>query len=258
MNEMGSQSRKMRNQHRPARGVLPRSSPCGRSKLRAECLIEGIDPQIEVTARFLQAVDRQVLDVDGKPVSFLVVAGNRYASREEIAEHEMRIPSLPNRTASVKTANCEQAELTENGMPAGTLLWRWEPLHATVEAWTEAVEPGLHRVVVDVANRLEWDADASEQQNRMRSLYSTQLIMHSRDGAFVSLANPPSHLRHHAAACRNDGLWPVPVGEAGDRRTMLASPIHFHDYPDIPLETRTDSLDRQVARTRTASFRNAV
>ena len=84
-------------------------------------------------------------------------------NREEAVEHEMRIESLPNRTATIKPAGRERVELIENGAPAGALEWRWEPLHATVEAWIEEIAPGLRQVHINVANRLEWDGSSAEQ-----------------------------------------------------------------------------------------------
>jgi hypothetical protein len=201
--------------------------------LRAECLIEGQDPRVEVAVRFLQTVERQVLDAKGEPVDYLVVAGKRYASREETLEREVRLLAIPDRTATVKTAGSKRAKLVEKGAPAGDLMWRWEPLHATVEGWIEQIEPGLRRVRVEVANRLEW-CGAAREQTLMRTLHSVQVLLHSPDGAFASLADPPPHLREQSTTCHNDGLWPVPVGEAGDRRTILASPTPLEDYPANP------------------------
>lgn len=220
----------MEDRKRVARGVPPRGCPEGRSQLRAECLIEGLDPTVEVTVRVRQTVERQVLDARGDPVDFLVVAGTRYASREESVEHEVQVPSLPGRTARIEPAGTRRAELVENGIPVGALNWEWEPLHATIEAWIEEIAPGLRRVQVSVANRLEWDGGESRQP-LLRSFYSPEVVMHSPDGAFASLADPPVHLREQSASCRNEGLWPVPIGEAGDRRTMLASQVRLQDYP---------------------------
>ncbi len=212
--------------------VYPRGWPEGPSKLRAECLIEGSDPSIEVAVRFAQVVERQILDAAGEPVDELVVAGRSHESGRETVEREVRLAALPDRTAAIRTAGSTEAELTEKGAPAATIVWRWEPLHGTVEAWTEQIGPGLHRVEVDVANRLEWLGDEPERA-LLRTLRSTHVVMHSPDGAFVSLAHPPDHLRSEAAACHNEGLWPVPIGEAGDRRTILASPVAFEDYPPL-------------------------
>jgi hypothetical protein len=212
--------------------VHPRSWPAGRSHLRAECLIEGIEPRIDVTARFAQTVERQVLDAAGNPVEELIAAGRRYRGGEEPAEHEVTLTALPNRAAEIRTAGKRRAELTEHGAPAGAIAWNWEPLHATLEAWIDELEPGLRRVRVEIANRLEW-AGEPVRRARMRTLHSARLLLHSPDGAFASLANPPAHLREHSAACRNEGLWPVPLGEAGDRRTVLAAPVRLEDYPAI-------------------------
>jgi hypothetical protein len=227
----------MEDRKRVACGVPPRGCPEGRSQLRVKCLIEGSDPTVEVTVRVRQTVERQVLDARGAPVEYLIVAGRRYASRMEVVEHEIWIPSLPDRTACIEPAGARRGALVENGITAGALTWRWEPLHATIEAWIEEIAPGLGCVEVNVANRLEWTGAESERRLPMRAFYSTEVVMHSPDGAFASLTDPPAHLREHAAACHNEGLWPVPIGEAGDRRTMLASQIPLEDYPDVVPKT---------------------
>lgn len=162
--------------------VRPRGSPEGPSEVRAECLIAAADPEIEVTVRFAQTIERQVLGPSGDPVGELPVTGRRYTSGSETLEREVRLSGLPNRTAAIKTRGEERAELRENGAPAGAQVWCWEPQHCTVEAWTEEVRPGLHRVRVEVANRLEWDR-ATPEQNAMRTLRSTQVAIYSPDGS---------------------------------------------------------------------------
>jgi hypothetical protein len=221
----------MEESQRTTRGVFPRGWPDGRSQLLTECLIEGLDPSIDVTARFVQLAERRVLDPEGNLAEGgLIVAGKRYASREEAVEREIRIESLPNRTATVEPAGCKRAELIEKGAPAGALEWRWEPLHVTVEAWIEEIAANLRQVHINVANRLEWNGEADEQVAQ-RAFYLTALVLHSPDGAFASLTEPPPHLREQSATCHNEGLWPVPIGEVGDRRTILASPAPLEDYP---------------------------
>lgn len=212
--------------------VSPRAWPDGRELLHAECLIEGADPRVEVTARFSQTIRRQAHDADGNAVGSLLAAGRRYDSGEEMEEHEVTLSDLPNRTAELRTGGSRQGELREHGAPAGSIAWSWEPLHATVEAWVDEISPGLRRVRVELANRLEWDG-GDDERARMRTLHGAHLLLHSPDGAFVSLAQPPPDLREPATECRNEGLWPVPLGEAGDRRTMLAAPLRLDDYPSV-------------------------
>lgn len=182
--------------------------------------------------RFAQTVARHVVDVDGNPVEELVVAGRRHRGGEELEEHEVKLDSLPNRTAEIVTAGSRRAELREKGAPAGSLVWSWEPLHGTVEGWIDELRPGLRRVGVEIGNRLEYDCEDAEGARR-RALHATHLLLHSPDGAFVSLAQPPAHLHRQVAECRNQGLWPIPVGEAGDRRTVLAAPVRLDDYSRI-------------------------
>jgi hypothetical protein len=182
-------------------GVHPRGGPDGASELRAECLIAGVDPRIDVTVRFAQAIERQLLDPAEEPVEELIVTGRRYSSSEEMVEREVSLATLPYRTASIRTAGSERAELTEGGARAGVLLWRWEPLHATVEAWTDEIRPGLRRVRVAVANRLEWDRLAPEQ-NQMRTLHSTRVLIESNGGDLASLADPPPRRRRLTARAR--------------------------------------------------------
>jgi hypothetical protein len=45
----------------------------------------------------------------------------------------------------------------------------------------------------------------------------------------VSQTDPPAALRSAAGTCRNDGIWPVLVGEQGARHTLLGSPIILPD-----------------------------
>ena len=71
----------------------------------------------------------------------------------------------------------------------------------------------------------------------LHSLVSTHTILNVQGGEFVSLLDPPEHLRDPASACENMGAWPVLVGEPGQRDTMLSSPIILYDYPQIAPES---------------------
>jgi hypothetical protein len=181
-------------------GVYPRGWPDRAAEMLAECLIEGDWPEVEIEARFEQTVERRILDASGEPVDELLVTGRRYVPGEEAAAKEVRLASLPDRTAVLATADSERMELIEGGAPVGSVLWRWEPLHATVEAWTEEVRPGLHRVRVAVANRLEWQEDAPER-NRLCVLRTAQVVVESPDAAFASRVGQLSRL-HAAPAAR--------------------------------------------------------
>jgi hypothetical protein len=180
-------------------GIYPQGWPDRPSEMLAECLLEGERLEIEVEVRFHQAAERQVLNGNNDPVEQLVVTGHRYCSGEEMMEKELHLSSLPNRAAALAKADSEQMELVEGGALVGTVIWRWEPLHATVEAWAEELRPGLHRVRVTLANRLEWDGGAPDQ-NLMRALRSAQVFIESPDAAFASRVAPPPQLRDASTA----------------------------------------------------------
>ncbi|MGI8549896.1 MAG: hypothetical protein ACR2PL_03710 [Dehalococcoidia bacterium] len=86
-------------------------------------------------------------------------------------------------------------------------------------------------------------AARSRAEAMLQSLVSTHLILSLQDGAFGSSLDPPEAFRQQGAACHNRGLWPVLVGEEGERDAMLASPIILYDYPQIAPESPGDLFD---------------
>ena len=77
----------------------------------------------------------------------------------------------------------------------------------------------------------------------MRSLVSAHVVLGVEEGEFVSLLDPPEALRPVIDECHNQGVFPVLVGEEGQRDTMLASPIILYDYPQIAPESAGDLFD---------------
>jgi hypothetical protein len=77
----------------------------------------------------------------------------------------------------------------------------------------------------------------------LRSLVSAHVILSAQDGTFVSLLDPPMECAEAAAACQNIGVWPVLVGEKGEKDTVLSSPIILYDYPQLAPESPGDFFD---------------
>lgn len=168
-------------------GVYPIGWPEGPSRRQAECLIEGEDPSVEIAVSFLQLIEHGVLDADGEPVEELTVDGVRHTNWLETVECEVKIAEVPGRTASIAIGASEADDLLQDGTLAGRLVRRRETLHGTIEAWFDQVEPGLLRLNVSIANRLEWDGRSFEG-TLMHTLCSTDVTMCSFDAAFVSQA----------------------------------------------------------------------
>jgi len=74
---------------------------------------------------------------------------------------------------------------------------------------------------------------------------STHTIIEARGAEFLSLTDPPPESALAATGCDNIGTWPVLVGdeEAGQRDTILSSPIILYDYPKIAPESAGELCD---------------
>jgi hypothetical protein len=195
----------------PAHSAL---HPDDRSEVLAECLVRG--GEVDVRVRFLQVVRRQALR-DGEPVDEVTVGGERILSWDEATEREVgagpfAIPAGRERDGPVERS--------------------WHALAGRVE-----LEADAGRVRVRIVNETPW-AGGSREEALGRTLCSAHAVL--RGGEFVSLADPPEELRAQAAACRNEGLWPVLVE---DGRTMLCSPIILEDFPRIAPESPGDLFD---------------
>ena len=77
----------------------------------------------------------------------------------------------------------------------------------------------------------------------MRSLVSTHAILNVVGGQFISMTDAPTELQDAVNDCKNIGVWPVLVGEAGEKDAMLAAPIILYDYPEIAPESPGDLFD---------------
>lgn len=119
---------------------------------------------------------------------------------------------------------------------------RFDGIEGQVEVDREAIHPGLSRLTVRIINA-STVAPADRDEALRHTLLSTHTILTVREGAFISLTDPPDDLRAAAAACQNVGTWPVLVGEEGQRDTLLSSPIILEDYPRVAEESPGDLFD---------------
>jgi hydrogenase maturation protease len=103
----------------------------------------------------------------------------------------------------------------------------------------------MWRLTEMVTNTTPWAAHgAGAREDALKQTFcSTHAVLEVARGAFVSQTDPPVQLREEAAACRNDGTWPVLVGEPGERHTLLSSPIILEDHPRIAPESPGDLFD---------------
>lgn len=239
--------------------------------MKTQCLVTGEEgASLEVSVRFLHVTSREILSLREpvldlpeplRPDSLQVVPelkvdGQTFLTWQEAVEQEVNV--APQTVKHLAAASCRlsfEFPASENlepikdrhGLIPGIIRRRQEQLVGQVLLENEEIKPGLFKITVDVVNHSP--VPESELGNPeavlLRTLASTHTILHAKEGEFVSLMDPPDSLRELAAACKNQGTWPVLVGneEAADRSTMLSSPIILYDYPKIAPESPGELFD---------------
>ncbi|AXC10338.1 hypothetical protein ACPOL_0987 [Acidisarcina polymorpha] len=109
----------------------------------------------------------------------------------------------------------------------------------------EAVQARIHKLSLEVANvtHLEDSPERSRDEAMLQAFISAHLLLGVTRGEFISLLDPPENVQEAVAGCRNDGVFPVLVGQEGQRSMMLCSPIILYDYPQIAPESEGDFFD---------------
>jgi hydrogenase maturation protease len=215
--------------------------------------------------RFLHLVDRTVgeltvsvdeLSSNGEPefcpVPSLRVGDQSYQSWQEAEEREIdagevRLADLikqPHRTSfDFPRRRRVEPVRGDGGKIVAVLVREQQPLQGAIEISAARVSENLFMLTAQVKNNVELEKGSSRDQALAQSLISAHTILGVENGEFVSLIDPPDHLRTEAAQCRNVGVWPVLVGDGAQRDTILASPIILYDYPQLAPESPGDLFD---------------
>jgi hypothetical protein len=201
-----------------------RSEP---SRQQTECIVEGDGGQLRVIVRFLQAESRVVAG-GGPPweegIERHVAVG---ADLAELVAQPSELPfSFPGRQAPDSRRQ------------------RW-PVQGKLRLRAERLDtdrPAL-RLRVVVANTSPWRGTTRRDHALRRSLIGVHSLLALQGAEFVSSIDPPAWAAGAVEACRNEGAFPVLVGEEGDRRAMLASPVIMYDHPQVAPESPGDLYD---------------
>ncbi len=222
---------------------------------QTECLLQAGEKEtasLGVRVRFLHLQTRRVERPDQAPA---VEADHGNPSVwQEAVERELDVGaqplaalvSRPRSLAFHYPSRCEEELLHgPEGQPAGTVIREQESISGSVEVGAEPVAEGLFKLSVRIFNTtpFETPTSSSRDEAQLRALVSTHAILVARGGGFVSSIDPPELWCESVAECRNIGVWPVLVGEPGDRDTMLSAPIILYDYPQIAPESPGDLFD---------------
>ncbi len=191
-------------------------------QMRTECLVTGSpSTTIEVNLRFLQLATRrewqegQERDVGAPPCTLESIAAQPFQKRFTFD----RADDADGRSS--------------------------ETLDGELEFRAVRLDESLFRLVLSIRNlaNLEHASELSRDRLLLRSFVSVHSILHAAGGEFISLFDPPEHLKSAAAECHNAGTWPVLAGEEGQRDLVLSAPIILYDYPQIAPESAGDLFD---------------
>jgi len=236
--------------------------------MQTECLVRGAENTlVQVQVRFLHLQARLVGQLDyrlaelaeGEEPAFHVVeqlkVGDRLlqtwqeAVQREVILEGMDLASLVNkpRCSEVFLPASREVEPVRGhaGEIEAILVREQHPVTGRVQVSAEPAAEGLFKLQVRIENHttLRHTDQKCRDQAVLRALASTHTILSVHHGEFISLIDPPDECRSQAAACHNEGTWPVLVGQEGAKDTLLCSPITLYDYPQIAAESPGDFFD---------------
>jgi hypothetical protein len=217
--------------------------PCS---MRVECLLSGhAQTALEVKLRFLQLRTR--FEERSTPTSSRLPDGWQEAVERMVSLPVLTVEQLLGAARRHWFSFAAQTEVESHPRsddPSANITHRQAAIEGFVEVTVDRCSPDVFKVGVLISNSTPMAAPAlNRDEALMPSLVSTHVILGAEKGEFVSLLEPPSELQDLAAQCENVGVWPVLVGEQGQRDTILASPIILYDYPQIAPESPGDLFD---------------
>jgi hypothetical protein len=237
------------------------TDPC---RLQAECLVaETAEAELELQVRFLQLVERSVealatptLEALHKfrGVKALTVDDNTFYSWQEAVECQVDISATRpaalshqgvSRPFQLPASTSEELLRDSRGALMGRIVRDQHGIDGLIEVHAKQATERVFKVTVTVENTTQLDGATAVGRDAalMHSLVSTHIVLGVAGAEFISLLDPPEALRGLAAECRNEGTFPVLVGDEGQRDTILASPIILYDYPQIAPESAGDLFD---------------
>ena len=229
--------------------------PSERRSSRTTVVVDGRRARLEVQVRCLHVQRRRVEACTAEgfaEVPRLETEDTTHVPWDEAVESEatFEVPVADPGSAThdwVLPALEDDEDLLGDGEVIGRLVRNREPVRVAVEVTvTRPPSPyGVALVQVDVTNTT---ADVPEPGGTRpawlrRAAVAAHLLLRVEDGAFVSLLDPPRWARGFVESCENDGTFPVLMGDPGESRLMLSSPIILYDHPQVAEQSASSFFD---------------
>jgi hydrogenase maturation protease len=233
---------------------------------QTECLVQaGDDCGIDLRVRFLHLVTRTIgklktplaelptsADPDFELIDRLQVGEQVLLPWQEAEEREITMSLsrdilLGHHSQWFTFAPARRLEPVrdEANQVIGVVIRENETVKGSIEVSLRADSSGILKLIARLRNITPFERSGTRTRDEALrySLLSAHVVLGVSDGEFISLLEPPDSLRALASSCQNLGTWPVLVGDAGERDTMLSSPIILYDYPQIAPESAGDLFD---------------
>jgi hypothetical protein len=206
--------------------------PAETFRLLAECLVSAdAHTQLDLRVRFLQLVRRR----ENTPQEW-----------EEGIERAVELNSLvPAGLASQPFRHRFSFPATDTVTNHVADFPTPQNLAGHLEIRVHSVRDGVLRLSLEVANTtsMENAAQVDRKDAMLEAFVSAHVLLGVEAGEFVSMLDPPEEWKEAVGACQNVGVFPVLVGEEGQRSMLLCSPIILYDYPQIAPESAGDFFD---------------
>ncbi|GAA4103241.1 hypothetical protein [Actinomadura miaoliensis] len=226
---------------------------------QTDCLVEAAgDAVVDCRIRFLQvqhrSVERLLPDGSYRPADAMDAGSRPELSFDEAVPREFDAAFSVGELLAEEhhlTLHAEEGEdvepLTDDaGRPVGRVVRRRWPVTAllAVSAVPCRTRTPLFRLRVRVENVNDtFQVEAARDEALRVSPIASHVLLAVRDGAFVSLLEPPAWAADAVRTCTNQHTFPVLAGEPGRRDVVLSSPILLYDHPRVAPESPGDLHD---------------
>ncbi|MDQ6843719.1 MAG: hypothetical protein M3Z92_05095 [Bacteroidota bacterium] len=234
------------------------------SEMHTDCIVTGDgDLMINVTVRFLHLKKTEVFQINAgadsdennfSPIYEISVNGELYQAgwqtiERKINSGDLRIGQLVDnpKTLSISFDKVFKSKFIWdlNGEITGKQIISILPIEGTVTIKAIPVEnmENAYRVIVFITNStpVENANEISRDEISRQSFLSTNTILNTTTGEFISLQNPGEKWVSIIEQCQNKGTWPILIDE--NNKTLLSSPIIVYDYPKINPRSNGDLFD---------------
>lgn len=223
--------------------------------MHTECLVEGRadDIVLDISVRFLHLLLRTVEHsgaakeqrIDEYAGEWSIASRLAGEPLQEGMEREVSALNLPlrellahSRRVPIEFPASRMVEQPANA-PETEIIREQQAIVGAFVLTAEQLGTQLFKLIVEIENTTPVTSVVTSRRDAIlfQSFVSTHTILQVRQGAFISLLDPPEALQPFVNGCQNVRTWPVLVGDEGEREALLSSPIILYDYPQIAPES---------------------